>query len=154
MRMIGLLVKIVFKFNRWFKMLTTNEANDIWQIVEGFAEILMDDRSVEEVRGLVLENTAVNATGGAGIQAGQMLIDEGIKTVITGNLGLNVSRVLATGNIETFSAEGRVIDALKMLKDKKLPKITDHSVPGHFGMGAGMGRGGGRGGGRDGGRGR
>ncbi|MHA1167319.1 MAG: NifB/NifX family molybdenum-iron cluster-binding protein [Candidatus Hodarchaeales archaeon] len=110
------------------------------------AQFLIFDLDLENedftaLKPVVLDNAAINATGGAGIQAAQMIIDEGIEIVITGNLGPNASRVLSTGNIVSYSAEGSVIEALKSLKDKKLPKIEGHSVPGHFGTGRGMGRG-------------
>ena len=95
----------------------------------------------------LLPNPAINAPGGAGIQAAQMIIDEGIQVVLTGNLGPNAARVLGSGNIKTYSASGSIVDALKSLQQNELPELRGASVPGHFGRGMGRG-GGGRGGGR------
>ena len=48
------------------------------------------------------ENPAVNARGGAGIQAVEFLISKGINTVIVPEVGPNAERVLRTADIDIF----------------------------------------------------
>ncbi|MFW9994337.1 MAG: NifB/NifX family molybdenum-iron cluster-binding protein [Candidatus Odinarchaeota archaeon] len=102
---------------------------------------LNQDIDISALHPKLLPNAAINAPGGAGIQAAQMIIDEEIQVIITGNLGPNAARVLGSGSIKTYSASGKIVDALIAFQQKKLPELTGASVPGHFGMG--MGRGGG-----------
>jgi predicted Fe-Mo cluster-binding NifX family protein len=46
----------------------------------------------------------VNASGGAGIQAGTTVAEHGAKAVITGNVGPNAHRVLAAAGIAIYQA--------------------------------------------------
>ena len=111
---------------------------------------------IQEVK--VLNNPAMTAGGGAGIQAAQLLAEEKTKVVISGAVGPNAFEVLRRFNIKVYEIQpGTVEENLKLYKKGVLEEIT---VPGPenrgrdgAGMGAGMGagRGGGRGG-RGGGR--
>ena len=105
-----------------------------------------------------LQNEAMMAGGGAGIQAAQFISDKGVNGVITGNVGPNAWSGLSAAGITIYQfAQGTVGEAIDLLKQGKLQPVSSSSVPSHFGMGGGMdsgmgpgmgpgmGRGGGRG---------
>ncbi len=99
----------------------------------------------------VIENPAMMAGGGAGIQAAQLIGESGATVVLTGNLGPNASSALQGLGITTYiGASGTVNSAISAYLNEKLQQATGATVPSHFGMGGGggFGRGGGRGGGR------
>ena len=45
-----------------------------------------------------------DASGGAGVQAGTAVVDQGVAAVITGNVGPNAHKVLAAAGIEIYQA--------------------------------------------------
>jgi predicted Fe-Mo cluster-binding NifX family protein len=92
----------------------------------------------------VVENRAASQPSSAGIAASQLLIDRGVKVLLTGNVGPNAMNVLMSAGIKIFRADGmKVGEAIEMLAGGKLEEIT---VPTGMGMGGGRGgRGGGRG---------
>ena len=123
--------------------------------------LLMDDAAegFEHVA-----NPNIDASGGAGIQTAQMVVELGTEAVITGNVGPNAYRVLAAAGVKVFTgASGKADEVLAEYKSGKLTAAGSATVGEKFGMGIagasgpGMGRGGGRGrgaggGGRGGGR--
>jgi len=122
--------------------------------------IVVDPKS-EEFE--VLNNQAAMMSGGAGIQAAQMVVNSGAGAVITGNLGPNAADTLAAGGVKIYlGASGTVREAMQQYKAGQLQESSGPTVESHFstggvggGTGAGMGRGkgGGRGMGRGSGRG-
>jgi len=102
-----------------------------------------------------VSNPASGAMGGAGIQAAQFVIQRGVQTVITGNVGPNAFGVLTSGGVSVYVCPpGKTVrQAVEDFKQGKLELVGAANVPGHFGAGRGLGRGGGRGMGGGGGRG-
>jgi predicted Fe-Mo cluster-binding NifX family protein len=106
-----------------------------------------------------VENPAVGAPGGAGIQAAQFVLEKGAQAVVTGNLGPNAAGVLQASGVQAYLfGGGTVREAVEAYKVGQLRPMGGANVPAHsgMGMGRGIGRGGGRGsgGGRGGGGGR
>ena len=86
----------------------------------------------------IVKNPAADLPSGAGITAAQLLIDKGVKVLLTGNVGPKAMDALRAANIEIYRADGmKVEDAVRKFAEGKLEKITV----------ARGGRGGGRGGG-------
>lgn len=115
----------------------------------------------------VWDNSAAAITGGAGIQAAQLIGNGEIDVVLTGSLGPNAREVLSAAGVKVgLGVSGTVRDALGQYENGQLQTASGSpaetpSGPGGFGGGAapgsirGMGRGTGRGmGGRRGGGGR
>ena len=96
-----------------------------------------------------MQNESAMASGGAGIQAAQTIINAGINTLITGNVGPNAFEVLSTAGIETMTgASGTVRQALELYKSSSLQSAASATVSSHAGMsgkdsgqGAGQGKG-------------
>jgi predicted Fe-Mo cluster-binding NifX family protein len=75
----------------------------------------------------------VNASGGAGVQAGTTVANLGAGAVITGNVGPNAHRVLAAGGIVVHQVGGGVTvrDALAAFRRGELATVEAPTVSGH-----------------------
>jgi predicted Fe-Mo cluster-binding NifX family protein len=81
-----------------------------------------------------ISNTALAATGGAGIQAAQTIINKDVKAVITGNIGPNAFKALSAAGVEVLIvAPERIRDVLDKFQSGKLQKTTAPTVEGHVG---------------------
>lgn len=93
----------------------------------------------------VLDNQAAMMSGGAGIQAAQMVVNSGVAAVITGNLGPNAADILAAAGVKTYlGISGTVRQVLQQFKAGQLREASGPTVQSHFGTG-GMDGGKGRG---------
>ncbi|MDD5081194.1 MAG: NifB/NifX family molybdenum-iron cluster-binding protein [Candidatus Omnitrophica bacterium] len=81
-----------------------------------------------------LDNSAISASGGAGIQAGQFIADKGVKIVLTGNVGPNAFSVLSAAGIEVFTGvNGIVNEVVEKYKNGEYNSSDGPSVDSHFG---------------------
>jgi len=77
----------------------------------------------------VIRNSNVNASGGAGIQAGQLAAENQVKSVLTGNVGPNAFQTLQAGGIEVITGvSGTVREAVERYKKGELTSIQKPSV--------------------------
>jgi predicted Fe-Mo cluster-binding NifX family protein len=82
-----------------------------------------------------ISNESAMASGGAGIQAAQTVAKEGVKVVITGNIGPNAFQTLSAAGIVVFTGvDGTVKEAIEKHKKGELKLTTNPSVKSHFGM--------------------
>ncbi len=97
-----------------------------------FVIIDIDNMQVE-----TLENMAVNAFHGAGIEAAQMLINENVQVVVTGNMGPNPFQVFRASGIKIFLGRiGKISDLFELYKRGELREILGPTGPGrHMGRG-------------------
>lgn len=87
-----------------------------------------------------IPNMAAGATGGAGIQAAQTIVNKGVQVVITGNVGPNAFGSLSTAGIEIVTgASGTIKEVIEKFKKGQLGKTGSPTVDGHFGMGGRQG---------------
>lgn len=92
-----------------------------------------------------VENPAMNAAAGAGIQAAQFVVEQGAEAVISGNVGPNAYNVLAAADVPVHLLEGGTVrDAVEAFKEDQLRQAGRATGPAHAGMGRGMRRGSGR----------
>ncbi len=93
-------------------------------------------------------NPGASVGSGAGIQAGQTVVNEGCKVLIAGSVGPNAAQVLSMGGVDMRTSQPVPVgEAVRMYLSGQLPPAQVSSGPG-MGGGPGMGRGGGRGRGR------
>jgi predicted Fe-Mo cluster-binding NifX family protein len=95
-----------------------------------------------------VDNPAIAASGGAGIQAAQFVVERGVQAVVTGNVGPNAFNVLRSASVPIYLfGGGTVRQAVEAYRSGQLPTAGDASAPAHagMGMGRGMGRGMGQG---------
>ncbi len=86
-------------------------------------------------------NPAAAASGGAGIQAAQFIVEQGAQAVLTGNVGPNAANVLQAANVSVYiNSEVTVQDAVEAFKAGRVPVADGATVAAHAGMGMGRGR--------------
>ena len=89
-----------------------------------------------------VENPAIAATGGAGIQAAQFIVERGAQAVVTGNTGPNAFNVFRVANVPVYLfGGGTVRQAVDAYKAGRLSASGGASAQAHAGMGRRMGRG-------------
>ena len=70
---------------------------------------------------------------GAGIQAGQTIVDQNVDALITGNCGPKAFQILEHAGIKILlGANGRVIDAVQQYKNGELKYAQSPNVEGHW----------------------
>lgn len=90
------------------------------------------------------DNPAMSATGGAGIQAAQFIVEGGAQAVVSGNVGPNAFNVLQAADVPIYLFDGGTVrQAVEAYKAGQLSVAGAASAKAHAGMG--MGRGAGRG---------
>ena len=102
------------------------------------------DTVTQEVE--TLENPALSASGGAGVQSAQYLVQQGVEAVISGNMGPNAASVFAAAGIGVYAAAGTTVaQAIVALDAGALAPLNGPSVSKDFGKGGMTGAGRGRG---------
>lgn len=71
-----------------------------------------------------IKNKSTDQNSGAGVSAAQLMAENNVNTIITGNVGPRALDVLNQFNIEIYSGEGIVKNVLQAFIDKKLKKIN------------------------------
>jgi predicted Fe-Mo cluster-binding NifX family protein len=89
----------------------------------------------------VVDNPALSASGGAGIQAAQFLVGHGVQAVLTGNVGPNAFGVLQAAAIPVYlHGGGTVRQVVEAYNAGQLSLVDGATAAAHSGMGGGMGR--------------
>lgn len=103
------------------------------------AYIFLDVEAADEGHPLAfeaVENSALGAAGGAGIQAAQFVVERGAKAVISGNVGPNAFGVLQAANVPVYTfGGGTVRQAVEAYKAGKLAAVGGATTRAHVGMG-------------------
>lgn len=85
---------------------------------------LIYDNSVEEYK--IMENTAAQSAGGAGIKASQLLIDQNVSIIIGPRYGENAAKLIKEAGIIFYKyVDGNALNNLKALKDNRLSEVTE-----------------------------
>jgi len=101
--------------------------------------LLLVDSETMEARSLV--NAAVSASGGAGVQASQMLVREGAQAVIGANVGPNAAQVLLAAGVPVYQVSGGTVrEAVEAFRKGTLKQLSTPNVGTNYGKGAGLGR--------------
>ena len=82
-----------------------------------------------------IENSGAQGMGGVGIQAGQMMIDKGIKAVLTGNCGPNAFQTLKAAGVEVITGvSGTVQEVVDKFKAGGFQSVSGPNVSPHSGI--------------------
>lgn len=107
-----------------------------------FTFVHVEDKKITEVK--ALSNSAVGQMGGAGIQAAQLVGNNGAETVIVGFLGPNAAQSLNALKIPIYQAPNKEItvrEVIDLYINGKLSLISSANVAAHQGLGRGQGMG-------------
>jgi len=89
-----------------------------------------------------IQNPAVAAPGGAGIQSAQLVVDKGVEAVITGNVGPNAYQVLSSAGIAVYVGNFKSVrEAVEAYRSGKLQPTSFSPWQRGMGFGRGMGLG-------------
>ena len=87
----------------------------------------------------IVQNQAAMASGGAGIQAAQAVVERGANAVITGNMGPNAFQVFNAAGVTVYTAVNMTVSqAVDAFKAGNLTPVGAPTGPAHAGMGGGM----------------
>jgi len=93
--------------------------------------VVVDTESLEFK---AIQNPNMVATGGAGIQSAQLVANEKVEAVVTGNVGPNAFQTLSSLGLKVYTgASGTVKDVVRQYKEGKFKEMSGPSVAGHFG---------------------
>ena len=82
-----------------------------------------------------VDNSAASAAGGAGIQAAQLVVAQGVEAIVGGNVGPNAISVLQAANVPLYLFDGgSVRQAVEAFKKGELREAMGASVADHSGM--------------------
>src|SRR4030042_460274 len=82
----------------------------------------------------VFENEGLMASGGAGVQAAQLIVQKGAEALITGNLGPNAASALLASGIKAYLVPGGTVrDTIEAYKSGSLREASRATVRPHFG---------------------
>jgi len=87
----------------------------------------------------VLENGAVNASGGAGIQAAQTLLDAQVEAVITGNVGPNAWEILEAAGVKVYRSNITTVEKVFQAWKAGELEVINQAGPAHGGLRARQG---------------
>jgi predicted Fe-Mo cluster-binding NifX family protein len=112
-----------------------------------FTLVTLENNVIKAVE--TINNNAVDAMGGAGIQAVELIASNGANEAIVNNLGPNAFQAFKSLNIKIYQAPNEVMpikDCINLyiqgeLKEIELPNVNAHSGMGLMGRGQGMRRG-------------
>jgi predicted Fe-Mo cluster-binding NifX family protein len=94
--------------------------------------IIVDTESLEFE---AIKNPNIDATGGAGIQSGQLVAKHDVKAVVTGNVGPNAFQTLQAAGIDVvIGAEGSVKETIEKYNKGEIKSVQTPSVKSKFGM--------------------
>jgi predicted Fe-Mo cluster-binding NifX family protein len=111
-----------------------------------FTFVTVENNEITGVK--TVPNPASEAMGGAGIQAAQIVANNGANELIVGFLGPNAAQSLNALNIKIFQAPNQELTIKEIVDIRlkgKMDLISSANVGSHYGIGRGGGFGGGRG---------
>lgn len=96
-----------------------------------FVFVDTDDLSFQAV-----ENPAMAAPGGAGVQAAQFVLQQGARAVLTGNVGPNAYQVFQSAGVPVYLHEGGTVrEAVEAYRAGRLTAAGGASAAEHSGTG-------------------
>lgn len=95
--------------------------------------IITDSEDIQNFK--VVSNDAAQSSGGAGVKAAQMVINEGVEVVISGNFGPKAFDSLTAGDVKLYTAEATTVkDAIEVFNSGKAKLLNSASAAAHAGL--------------------
>lgn len=94
----------------------------------------------ETLKAEAIENPNLTVGGGAGIQSAQLMAENEVQAVLTGNCGPNAYRTLNAAEVRIIvGVSGTIHDAVESFKAGKLQSSEGPNVASHFGTNSATG---------------
>lgn len=94
--------------------------------------IFVDSESLEFQ---TVPNPAASAPGGAGVKAGQLMVERKAEVILTGNIGPNAFEILKAAEIKVITGvKGKVKEVIEKYKNGELKPGSGPSVNEKYGM--------------------
>jgi len=90
--------------------------------------IIFELKDKEVINQEIIKNAGKDIRGGAGISAAKKVAEQGVKVVISGNVGPRAIDVLCQFNIEVYRGSGKVKAVLQNYLENKLDKIEEKNA--------------------------
>jgi predicted DNA-binding protein (UPF0251 family)/predicted Fe-Mo cluster-binding NifX family protein len=87
-----------------------------------FLFVTLNDGEVSDVK--AIENSNKDIRGGAGVAVAEMVANQNVNAVITGNVGPRALEVLNQFKIDIYQSSGSIKEAIKQFIEKKLIKLN------------------------------
>lgn len=82
--------------------------------------------NTEEQEYKFIENSAAKSSGGAGIKAAQIVVDENAQVLVSPQLGQNAADVINEAKIKIYKAQvGTIKENLQALEEEKLKLLSE-----------------------------
>jgi len=99
-----------------------SDISDVFGRCPYFIIAEIKDGKIEKTE--AVKNESIDQNSGAGVSTAQLMAEKNVNVVITGNVGPRALDVLNQFNIEIYSGQGVVKDALQAFIDKNLKRIN------------------------------
>lgn len=81
------------------------------------------DTEVEEID--LIKNSAAQARSGAGVQAAQLISDQGVEVLLSGSVGPKAYTALSSGNIKMYITKDKTVrEAVESFENNELSQLT------------------------------
>jgi len=87
----------------------------------------IEDKKIKNVKNV--KNTAVEQMGGAGITSAELVARQGVKAVLTGNVGPRAFAVFHELGVKVYHASGTVKDAIEKFANGELDEVSNATGP-------------------------
>jgi predicted Fe-Mo cluster-binding NifX family protein len=99
----------------------------------GRAEFFILYDTADDSFSVINNEQNLNARQGAGIQAGQIIVNSGAKALVTGNCGPKAFNVLSAAGIKIYlGAKGTIQDTIAAYKEDELTPASAPNKEGHW----------------------
>jgi predicted Fe-Mo cluster-binding NifX family protein len=101
----------------------TSKLSDVFARCPYFFIVKSENGKLGETE--VIENNNVQQMGGAGISAAQLMAENDVNIVISGNVGPRALDVLKQFSIDVYVSEGTIEEVLQLFLEGKLKKYEN-----------------------------
>ena len=99
-----------------------SEVSDVFGRSPYFVIVEIEGKEIKRTE--IIENKNTEQMSGAGISTAQLMAENNVNAVITGNIGPRASDILKQFNIEVYFGNGAIKEVLQKFVDGKLEKMN------------------------------
>ena len=97
-----------------------------------FLIVEIENKEIKNIK--AIKNTAVAQIGGAGVSAAEIVANEKVSAIITGNIGPRAFLVFEQLGIKIYQGQGKIKNVVQQFIDGELTKISGATGPQYKGF--------------------